>query len=143
MNLMAELKTKVNNASVLQFLRAVPEAGKRKDSMELLRLFKSVTKEKPKMWGTSIVGFGQYHYESERSAQKGDWPLTGFSPRKQNLTLYIMLGLDDFGPLLKKLGKHKRSVGCLYINRLDDVDRAVLSKIIAKSFSAMKKKYRA
>jgi hypothetical protein len=140
MGLMAELKTKVNNASVPTFLRSVPDQGKRKDGLDLLAIFKRVTKEKPRMWGTAIVGFGKYHYKSERSAQEGGWPLTGFSPRKQNLTLYIMVGFADLKPLLKKLGKHKTSVGCLYINKLDDVDRAVLAKIIAKSFIAAKKR---
>jgi hypothetical protein len=93
------------------------------------------------MWGASIIGFGMYHYKSERSAQEGDWPLTGFSPRKQNLTLYIMLVFGDYKDLLKKLGKHKTSVGCLYINKLEDVDVAVLKQLIKKSYLAMKKKY--
>jgi hypothetical protein len=137
---MAELKTKVTDASVKDFLNAVPEEQKRKDSFELLRIFGEVTGEKAKMWGSAIVGFGQYHYKSERSAQEGDWPRTGFSPRKQNLTLYLMLGLDQ-KDLLAKLGKHKTSVGCLYINKLSDVDESILKKIIAHNLSEMKKKY--
>ncbi|MDP2671202.1 MAG: DUF1801 domain-containing protein [bacterium] len=136
---MAELKTKVNDASVRDFLNAVPEEIKRKDSFKLLEIFEEVTGERPKMWGPSIVGFGQYHYKSERSAQEGDWPLTGFSPRKQNLTLYIMLGLDDPN-LLAKLGKHKTSKGCLYINKLSDVDGSVLKKIIEHNLQEMKKR---
>lgn len=139
---MAELKTKVNNASVTNFINSVPDETKRKDGHILLALFKKITGEKPKMWGTSIIGFGLYHYKSERSAQEGDWPLTGFSPRKQNLTLYIMLGFTDFTDLLKKLGKHKTSKGCLYINKLADVDMKILEKIIKTSFLAMKKKYK-
>ena len=139
---MAELKTKVTKESVTAFIDRIPEAQKRKDNHTLLKLFKSVTKEKPKMWGTSIIGFGTYHYKSERSAQEGDWMLTGFSPRKQNLTIYLMmLGLQVNQELLKKLGKHKTSMGCLYINKLSDVDIAVLQKLIKRSFLAMKKKY--
>lgn len=140
---MAELKTKVTKASVLSFIKKVPDAAKRKDSLALLKLFKEVTKEKPKMWGESIIGFGSYHYKSERSAQEGDWPLVGFSPRKQNLTLYLMLGMDENQNLLKRLGKHKRSVGCLYVNKLADVDQAVLKQLVRKSFSGMKKRYKA
>ncbi len=107
----------------------------------LLELFTRVTGEQPKMWGTSIIGFGSYHYRSEKSKQEGDWPLTGFSPRKQNLTLYIMPGFGGYQDLLKDLGKCKTSVGCLYINKLADVDLAVLEKLIATSFTDMKKKY--
>ena len=141
---MAELKTKVTKASVTAFIKTVPDERKQKDSLALLKLFTTITGEKPKIWGTAIIGFGQYHYKSERSTQEGDWPLTGFSPRKQNLTIYIMLGLKEYGALLKKLGKHKISGGsCLYINKLDDVDLKVLSQIIKKSYVAMKKKYKA
>jgi hypothetical protein len=140
---MAEPKTKANNASVKDFLSAVADDTKRKDSLRLLEIFEEITHEKAKMWGTAIVGFGMYHYKSERSSQEGDWPLTGFSPRKQNLTLYIMLGLSDYSDLLKKLGKHKTSKGCLYINKLADVDENVLKEVIKKSFIASKKKYSA
>jgi len=139
---MVELKTKVNKTSVTDFIKKVPDKTKRDDSLALLKLFNDVTGEQPKMWGTAIVGYGLYHYKSERSAQQGDWPLIAFSPRKQNLTLYIMLGFADFTPLLKKLGKHKTSVGCLYINKLSDVDMAVLKQLIQKSYLAMKKKYK-
>lgn len=138
---MSTLKTLVNDASVSDFINAVPDETKKNDSFTLLKLFTKITGEQPKMWGTSIIGFGLYHYKSERSKQEGDWPLTGFSPRKQNLTLYIMLGFGDYEELLKNLGKHKTSVSCLYINKLADVDLAVLEKLIAKSFAATKKKY--
>jgi len=141
---MAELKTKVTTASAVDFIKKVPDEGKRKDGLELLKIFKDLTGEKPKVWGTSMIGFGQFHYKSERSAQEGDWPLTGFSPRKQNLTIYLMLGMADSADLLKKLGKHKKSGGgCLYINKLADVDIAVLKQVIKKSFLVMKKKYKA
>ena len=105
-------------------------------------MFEKITGEKGVMWGDSIVGFGQYHYKSERSRQKGDWMLVGFSPRKQNLTLYVLHGNQD-NPALEKLGKHKTSSGgmggCLYINKLSDVDQNVLRKLIETSYRAMKK----
>jgi len=141
MNSMNTLKTRVNDASVTDFINTVPEETKRQDGFELLKLFSKITGEKPKMWGPSIIGFGVYHYKSDRSQQEGDWPLTGFSPRKQNLTLYIMPGFEDYTDLLDKLGKHKTSKGCLYINKLADVNMAVLEKLIAKSFTDMQKKY--
>ena len=135
---MGEIKTVASNASIKDFINSVPEESKRKDSFALLEIFSNITGEKPKMWGTSIIGFGQYHYKSERSKQEGDWPLTGFSPRKQNLTLYIMPGFDDYTDLLADIGKHKTSKGCLYINKLADVDLGVLEKLIKKSFMDMK-----
>ena len=135
---MAAIKTTVNDASVEDFINKVEGEVKRRDSHELLKLFSKVTGEKPKMWGSSIIGFGQYHYKSEKSRQEGDWMLTGFSPRKQNLTLYVMPGFGDYQDLLKDLGKHKTSVGCLYINKLADVDMKVLEKLITKTFKAMK-----
>ena len=136
---MAELKTKLNDASVDDFLAAYPEET-RKDCYEILKMMKSATKAEPKMWGTSIIGFGSYHYKSERSKQEGDWPLTGFSPRKQNLTLYFMTGFDRYGSLLKKLGKHSVSKGCLYIKRLGDVDKKMLKELITESVKVMKAK---
>jgi hypothetical protein len=139
---MTTLKTLPNKASALAFINSVDDEEKRKDAKVLLQMFKKITGQKPKMWGTSIIGYDMYHYKSERSAQEGDWPLVGFSPRKQNLTLYIMLGLADNAPLLKKLGKHKTSKGCLYIKRLSDVDQTVLAKLIEKSYKDAKKKYK-
>lgn len=136
---MSTLKTLPNDASVEDFINAVPEATKKEDSFTLLKMFMKITGEKPKMWGTSIVGFGQYHYKSEPSSQEGDWPLIGFSPRKQSLTLYIMPGFESLTGLLKDLGKHKISKGCLYINKLSDVDQVVLGKIIKQSFEIAKK----
>jgi hypothetical protein len=138
---MADAKTKITKASALDFIMSVPEQQKRTDALALLKLFKDITKEKPRMWGQSIVGFGVYHYKSERSTQEGDWPLTGFSPRKQSLTLYVMSGFDDQALLLEKLGKYKKSVACLYINKLADVDLKVLAQIIKKSFLTMKKRH--
>lgn len=93
------------------------------------------------MWGMSIIGYGTYHYKSERSSQEGDWMMTGFSPRKQNLTIYIIPGFDSYQKDLAKLGKHKTSVSCLYINKLSDVDINVLKQIITDAYSKMKKQY--
>lgn len=138
---MSTLKTTVNNASVHDFIHAVPDETKMADSLALLKLFSKVTGEEPRMWGSSIIGFGSYHYKSERSSQEGDWPLVAFSPRKQSLTLYIMPGLDDYSDLLATLGKHKTSKGCLYIHKLADVDLAVLEEIIRKSYAIAKKRY--
>lgn len=140
---MAELKTKKTTVSPSVFINAVKDGAKRADAKELLKIFKTATGMQPKMWGTSIVGYGEYHYKSERSRQEGDWPLTGFSPRATNLTLYIMPGFTDFKAELKKLGKHKISGGsCIYIKRLSDIHIPTLKTIIKKSVTMMKKKYR-
>ncbi len=136
---MAELKTKLNNASVNVFLNQIENEEKRADSFEILKLMQQVTKLEPKMWGSSIVGFGNIHYKYE-SGREGDWFLTGFSPRKQNLTLYVMGSFNPHTDLLKKLGKHKTGSGCLYINKLKDVDLKVLKELIKISFKAAAKK---
>jgi hypothetical protein len=133
----AELKTKVNEASVEGFLNSVADEQSRKDCFEILKMMKQVTKEEPKMWGASIVGFGSYHYKGA-SGREGDWMLIGFSPRKQNLTLYLMHGFEVHKDLLSKLGKHKTSMGCLYIKNLDDVDKKVLKELMAESVKRMK-----
>lgn len=139
---MAELKTKKNNASVSGFIKTIEDKQQRKDAQELVKLFTFVTKEKATMWGTSIIGFGSYHYKSQRSSQEGDWPITGFSPRKQNLTVYIMSGGKNYPALLKKLGKHTTSTGsCIYFKRLEDIDTKVLAQLIAASVKDMHKRY--
>jgi hypothetical protein len=138
---MGELKTLENDGSVTDFINAVPEETKRQDSSVLLDMFKRVTGQEPRMWGTSMIGFGKYHYKSERSTQEGDWPLAAFSPRKQNLTLYFMQGFDTLlAEPLAKLGKHKTSKSCLYINKLADVDVAVLEEVVRKGFIDAKQK---
>jgi hypothetical protein len=136
---MAELKTKLNEASVKDFLAGVSDDQKRQDAEQICTIMQEVTGEPPKMWGTSIVGFGSYHYKS-KSGREGDWLMIGFSPRKANLTLYILDGyeLKPHEQLLKKLGKHKRSKGCLYINHLSDVDLKVLRELITNSFKRVK-----
>ena len=136
-----ELKTKRNNSSVKDFIDSVENDIRRKDSKEVLKIMKEVTSEKPVMWGSSIIGFGTYHYKY-KSGQEGDWPIVGFSPRKQNLTIYIMTGYDDLESLTKKLGPHKLGKSCLYIKNLDDVDISVLKKIIEKGYKEMKKIYK-
>jgi len=139
---MAELKTQKTKESPAKFIAALKDEAKRSDAKELVNIFKAATGLQPKMWGTSIIGFGQYHYKSERSRQEGDWPLTGFSPRAANFTLYIMPGFKDFKTDLKKLGKHKVSGGsCIYIKRVSDIDIPTLKSIIKKSVAMMQKKY--
>jgi hypothetical protein len=138
---MSTIKTLANDANVTDFINAVSDEVKRQDSFVLLEMFSNITHEKPVMWGSSIIGFGQYHYKSERSRQEGDWPLTGFSPRKQNLTLYLTLGTDTYADLIKKLGKCKTSVGCLYIKKLADIDMAILEQVITQSFAEAQAKY--
>ncbi|HEX5807241.1 MAG TPA: DUF1801 domain-containing protein [Anaerolineales bacterium] len=130
---MAEIKTKVNEASVEEFLSTVENEQKRRDSLEILKIMKQVTKKEPKMWGPAIIGFGSYHYKYE-SGREGDMPQIAFSPRKQNLTLYIGVGDDSDNPLLKKLGTYTTGKVCLYIKKLADVDREVLQELIADSF---------
>jgi len=140
---MAELKTKKSTASVAAFINAIKSAERRADAKKLLAICKAATGMKPVMWGSSIIGFGSYHYKSERSTQEGDWPLTGFSPRVKSLTVYIMPGFKAYGPLLKKLGKHKVSGGsCIYINKLSDIHIPTLEAIIKRSVSEMQQKYK-
>jgi hypothetical protein len=133
----AELKTQENEASVEAFLNSVPDDKKRQDSFTILKLMQEVTGEPPKMWGDSIVGFGRYHYKYA-SGREGDWFLTGFAPRKQSLTLYIMSGFDEYDTLLSNLGKHKTGKSCLYIKKIEDVDLATLRKLVKQSVAHMK-----
>lgn len=137
---MAENKTKATKASVEEFIAAVPSERKRKDAETLLELFKELTGEEPRMWGPSIIGFGQYHYKYE-SGREGDMLLAGFSPRKTALTLYMMAGFERYDEYLSKLGKFKTGKSCLYINKLADVDMDVLSNMIVASMKAIKEKY--
>lgn len=132
---MAELKTQVTKASVDKFLQGIRDEKKREDCYRILKIMKRATKAEPKMWGPSVVGFGDYHYVYE-SGREGDWFITGFSPRVQNLTLYMMGGFDT--EVLKKLGKYKTGKGCLYISKLEDVDTKVLSELITRSVKRTK-----
>ena len=129
---MSEAKTRRTGASVQAFLKAVEHPQRREDGFELLEMMKEITNEEPMMWGPSIVGFGSYHYKYE-SGREGDMPLIGFSPRKRSLSLYITSEFEECTDLLDKLGKHKIGKSCLYINKLADVDKSVLKKMIKKS----------
>ena len=135
---MAELKTKLNNASVSKFIKSVPNKQVQEDCHKIVEIMQKATKAEPKMWGTSIIGFGTYHYKYA-SGREGDWMLIGFSPRKQALTLYIMSGFDEYDDLLKKLGKFTKGKSCLYIKKLEDVDTKVLNQLVTKSVRHMKK----
>lgn len=135
---MAELKTKVNSASVTDFLDKVTDAERRKDCDTVSAMMQKVTGEAPKMWGASLVGFGAYKY-TYASGHSGEWLIIGFSPRKSDLTLYIMPGFTDHQELMDKLGKHKTGKSCLYIKKLADVDLKVLEKLMKASVAAMKK----
>lgn len=133
-------KTVATEASVEAFLAAVPNAQRRADGHTLVALMSKATGCPPKMWGPSIIGFDRYHYVYE-SGREGDMAMIGFSPRKQNLVLYLMSGSEEYETLLKRLGKHKTSKACLYLNKLADVDMAVLEKMIVSSVAAMRKQY--
>lgn len=130
-----ELKTKVNDGSVEAFIAQQP-GEVAADCRAIMQMMKKATGEEPKMWGASIVGFGKYHYKGA-SGREGEWFITGLSPRKANLSLYILSGLDQAAPLLEKLGKHSTGKGCLYIKRLSDVDMKVLEKLIVKGVKGL------
>lgn len=133
----AELKTKVNTASVDAFIDKQPEPVAA-DCRTIIKLMKKATGEEPKMWGAAIVGFGRYAYEGA-SGRSGEWMVTGFSPRKANLSLYIFVGFEKEATLMKKLGKHSTGKGCLYIKQLSDVDLKVLEQLIVKGVKVMEK----
>jgi len=137
---MSDMKTVPTSADVVKFLKSVENVRRRDDSLEVLELMKEVTGEKPVLWGPSIVGFGKYHYKYD-SGREGDFLITGFSPRKQSLTLYIMPGFDKYAGLMSRLGKHKTGKSCLYINKLEDIDREVLRELIDLSYKYMREKY--
>jgi hypothetical protein len=137
---MAELKTKPTEVTVDSFLDTVTDEKVRKDCFTIIQIMEKVTSEKPKMWGPSIIGFGKYHYKYD-SGHEGDYCLTGFSPRKGNLSIYVYAGLPNQADLLVKLGKHKIGKGCLYIKKLDDVDLDVLERMVVQAVDYLKKKY--
>jgi hypothetical protein len=134
---MAENKTKPTRVSVTAFLNKIKDPQLRDDCLAINKMMQTVTKKKPVMWGSSIIGFGTYHYVYE-SGREGDFMVIGFSPRKQNISLYLMGGLHKVQDELSRLGKHKTGKGCLYIKSLGDVNKAVLKNIIEKSFNGMK-----
>lgn len=132
---LAEIKTKQTTASVEDFISSVKNEQKRKDSLVLLEMMKKASGEEPKMWGSSLIGFGNKRYKSPATGREVDWLLIGFAPRKANLSLYLMVDIKKQAATLKKLGKHKTGVGCLYINTLEDVDLKVLNELIDSSLS--------
>jgi len=139
---MAEIKTKQTDAGVHDFIRAFADTEqKRNDSFELLKLMNEITGHEPKMWGPSIIGFGSYHYKSERSRQEGDWPLVGFSPRKAAISLYVYSGCAGQEELVKGLGKFKMGKGCIYIKKLSDIDQEVLKKLILSTIDYLQSKF--
>lgn len=137
---MAALKTQPNDQSVADFIDSVEPEWKRDDARELLTLLEKITGEKPVMWGDSIVGFGNYHYKY-KTGREGDWFLAGFSPRKTSMTIYIMGGFEGQEEHLENLGKHKKSVGCLYVKKLVDIDLNILEQMTRKSIETLKTRY--
>ena len=138
---MAEIKTKQNDADVNDFINAFTDTEqKKKDGFEILRLMREFTGYEPKMWGTSIIGFGSYHYKSERSRQEGDWPLVGFSPRKAAISLYVYSGCSGQEDLLKDLGKFKMGKGCIYIKKLSNIDQETLKKLMKSTIEYLQSK---
>jgi Domain of unknown function (DU1801) len=139
---MAELKTKQTDADVNEFINSFADTEqKRNDSFELLKLMKDLTGSEPKMWGSSIIGFGSYHYKSEKSRQEGDWPLIGFSPRKAAISLYVYTGTKEHEYLLEGLGKYKMGKACIYVKKLSDINQDVLEKLAKETISFLQLKY--
>jgi len=139
---MAEIKTKQTNADVREFINQfVDSEQKRKDSFELIKLMQEFTGFKPKMWGPSMIGFGVYHYKSERSRQEGDWPLIGFSPRKAAISLYVYTGAKEHEHLLKDLGKFTMGKACIYVKKLSDINQDALKRLMKVSIDYTQKKY--
>ena len=134
---MAETKTKPTNESVKDFLNKISDEERRADCFQVAKIMEEVTGEKPKMWGPSIVGFGSYHYKYD-SGREGDWLVTGFSPRKKDLTLYLMMGLAKHSELMEKLGRHSHAKSCLYNKRLSDIHIPTLKKLIKVSVKDLK-----
>jgi hypothetical protein len=126
---------------VSSFLDSIDDPQKKADARKVAAIMRRVTGKRARMWGSSIVGYGEYHYRYA-SGREGDWALTGFSPRKQNLAIYIMPGFDEFPELMGRLGKYKTGKSCLYLNKLDDVDQDVLEKLIGESIKVMRKRYK-
>jgi hypothetical protein len=139
---MAELKTKQNDADINEFVNSLADTEeKRKDSFELIKLMRDFTGHVPKMWGSSIIGFGSYHYKSDRSSQEGDWPLIGFSPRKAAISLYVYTGASEHEHLLEGLGKFKMGKACIYIKKLSDIDQDALRRLMKATIDFLQSKY--
>lgn len=140
---MAELKTKQHDGDVLEFIKTFANSEqKQEDSLELIKIMQEITGYPPKMWGSSIIGFGSYHYKSDRSSQEGDWPLIGFSPRKAAISLYVFSGSPEHEYLLDDLGKYKRGKACIYVNKLSDINQKVLERLILKTIDFLSDYYK-
>jgi len=139
---MAELKTKPTDADVHEFIQSFADSEqKRTDSFELLKIMHETTGFKPKMWGATMIGFGSYHYKSERSRQEGDWPLVGFSPRKAAISLYVYTGLPEHEYLLNDLGNYKMGKACIYIKKLSDINQGVLKNLVKETMGFFQARY--
>ena len=137
---MAELKTKKTTASVSEFLNTIEDPKRRADCKRIAKMMRDATGNRPAMWGDSMVGYGKYTYQYA-SGRSGEWFIAGFSPRKRNLTIYIMPGFSTYEDLMKRLGTHTTGTSCLYIKKLEDVDEAVLEELIRESVKIMREKY--
>ncbi|TVZ51555.1 DUF1801 domain-containing protein [Dokdonia sp. Hel_I_53] len=137
---MSTQKTTKTNASVSHFIDSIAHPTRKENSSQLLSMMNDITGMEPNMWGDSIIGYDEYQY-SYASGRVGNWPMIGFSPRKQNLSIYIMPGFNKMGDLLEKLGKHRTSVSCLYINKLSDVDLEILRELLNRRYELMRRKY--
>lgn len=138
---MAEIKTKATDSDVLEFINKIEDNNQKQDSIYLLELLSEITKKEPQLWGNGTIGFGTFVYKS-KSGQQGTWYLTGFAPRKGQISISIMAGFEQFAEILQNLGKHKLGVGCLYIKKLDDVDKTTLKKLVEQAFKHMSEKYK-
>lgn len=140
---MSELKTKQHDGDVYEFINSYANTEqKRKDSYELIKLMERLTGQPPKMWGSSMIGFGSYHYKSQRSRQEGDWPLVAFSPRKDAISLYVFTGDEEHEHLLENLGKFKRGKACIYIKKLSDLNQQALENLILATVEYLKDRYK-
>lgn len=140
---MSELKTKQHDGDVYEFINSYANTEqKRKDSYELIKLMERLTGQPPKMWGSSMIGFGSYHYKSQRSRQEGDWPLVAFSPRKDAISLYVFTGDAEHEHLLENLGKFKRGKACIYIKKLSDLNQQALENLILATVEYLKDRYK-
>jgi len=139
---MAALKTQPTQTNVAEFIRTFADSEqKQKDSFELIEIMRRVTGCEPQMWGPSMIGFGKYHYKSERSRQEGDWPLVGFSPRKAAISLYVFSGMPEHEYLLEGLGKFKKGAACIYVKKLSDISTPVLKEIMKTTIAFLKERY--
>jgi hypothetical protein len=139
---MGEIKTRVTDLDIDTYLNSIEPEKRKVDSIELKKIFDSTISEKATLWNNNMIGYGSFHYKSDKSKQEGDWPLIAFAPRKQNITIYIMPGANKYENLIAKLGKVKLSAGsCIYINKMADIDKNVLKELIAVSVADMKKKH--